>query len=78
MSAHLVGVPTETRIEWSAETAPAIVAAAEKSGAGMIAVGTHGRSGMSRMVMGSVAEAVVRLSRIPVVVIRGRDAGSSD
>jgi nucleotide-binding universal stress UspA family protein len=34
-----------------------------------IVLGTHGRSGVSRLVMGSVAEGVVRTSKVPVVVV---------
>jgi nucleotide-binding universal stress UspA family protein len=33
-------------------------------------MGTHGRSGVSRLFMGSVAERVVRESRIPVLTVR--------
>jgi len=36
----------------------------------MIVLGTHGRSGMTRMLMGSVAEAVVRRAPCPVLVYR--------
>lgn len=35
----------------------------------LIALASHGRSGLSRLVMGSVAEQVLRCSRIPVLVI---------
>ncbi|QZP37409.1 universal stress protein [Halobaculum magnesiiphilum] len=35
-----------------------------------IVVGSHGRSGISRIVLGSVAEAVVRNSPVPVTVVR--------
>jgi nucleotide-binding universal stress UspA family protein len=38
--------------------------------ADFIAIGTHGRRGLRRLTMGSVAEKVVRKSRIPVVVVR--------
>ena len=36
----------------------------------MIALTTHGRSGVSRLLLGSVAEAVVRESGCPVLVVR--------
>jgi universal stress protein A len=36
----------------------------------MIVIGTHGRSGVSRLLMGSVAEAIVRKSTCPVLVYR--------
>ncbi len=36
----------------------------------LIVIGTHGRSGISRLLMGSTAERVVRYSKCPVMVIR--------
>ena len=47
-----------------------IVRIAGEEGAEMIVLGTHGRSGFSRMLMGSVAEAVVRRAPCPVLVYR--------
>lgn len=41
--------------------------------ADLVVVGTHGRRGMRRLILGSGAESVIRLSRIPVLVIRGED-----
>jgi len=35
----------------------------------MIVIGTHGRSGLNRFIMGSVAEEVLRRARVPVVVV---------
>lgn len=37
----------------------------------LIVIGTHGRSGFSRLLFGSVAEGVVRTAQIPVLLIRG-------
>jgi nucleotide-binding universal stress UspA family protein len=37
----------------------------------LIVMGTHGRTGLSRLLMGSVAEAVVRTASCPVVTIKG-------
>jgi nucleotide-binding universal stress UspA family protein len=47
-----------------------ILAAARESAADLIAMTTHGRSGLSRLVFGSVAEAVLRLADIPVLMMR--------
>ncbi len=44
------------------------VAAAEKID--LIVMGTHGRTGMGHLLLGSVAERVVRLSKVPVMTIR--------
>jgi nucleotide-binding universal stress UspA family protein len=43
---------------------------AEKIGADLIAMGTHGRRGVKRMLLGSVAESVVRSAPCPVLTIR--------
>jgi nucleotide-binding universal stress UspA family protein len=48
-----------------------IVAAAGSSGADLIVLGTHGRRGVSRALLGSVAERVVRLSPVAVLTVRG-------
>ncbi len=47
-----------------------ILSAAEDAGADLIVMGTHGRSGMGHLLLGSVAEKVVRLSPIPVLTVR--------
>ncbi len=48
-----------------------IIHEAKHSLANLIIIGTHGRSGFSRMLLGSVAEGVVRTAPIPVLLIRG-------
>ena len=50
--------------------AKVIVDFAEKENVDMIVLGTHGRSGFGHVLMGSVAESVVRHSRCPVVTVR--------
>jgi len=47
-----------------------IVRIAAEEGVEMIVLGTHGRSGLTRMLMGSVAESVVRRAPCPVLVYR--------
>lgn len=42
---------------------------AQKQKADLIVVGTHGRTGLSRMFMGSVAERIVRTSHVPVLTV---------
>ena len=51
--------------------ADVIVRQARKLRADLIVIGTHGRRGLSRMVMGSDAELVVRYSTVPVLLVRG-------
>jgi len=48
----------------------AILAAARKKRADVIVLGTHGRRGLSRALMGSDAEMVVREARVPVLLVR--------
>ncbi len=55
----------------ASEIAPAIMHAAAEFQADLIVIGTHGRHGIKRFFLGSVAEAVIRQSRIPVLSVRG-------
>lgn len=48
-----------------------ILRAARATRAGLLVVGTHGRSGVARFVLGSVAGRVVAGARCPVVTVRG-------
>ena len=52
----------------------AIVDAAKRLEADLIVMGTHGRGGFSRLVLGSVAEYVVRHAACPVVTVRSAPA----
>ena len=47
-----------------------IVEIAEKKQARMIIIGSHGRTGLSNLLLGSKAEQVVRLSPVPVTVVK--------
>lgn len=47
-----------------------ILAAATEGGADLIAMATHGRTGLGRLLFGSVAEAVLRHASVPVFMIR--------
>jgi nucleotide-binding universal stress UspA family protein len=51
---------------------PVIVEAAVELGCQMIVMGTHGRSGLAHLLLGSVAEYVVRYSQVPVLTARLR------
>jgi nucleotide-binding universal stress UspA family protein len=48
-----------------------IVATAKERDIDLIVVGTHGRRGLNRALLGSVAERVVRLSPVPVLTVPG-------
>jgi nucleotide-binding universal stress UspA family protein len=53
--------------------ADAVTRYAEESAADLIVIGTHGRRGPSRWLLGSVAEKIVRASRVPVLTVRGEE-----
>ena len=67
--AGLDGATTAVRMGRPAEE---IVAAGGKGKANLIVLGTHGRSGLSHLLMGSVSERVVRHAQCPVVVVPTR------
>ena len=52
------------------EPAEALLRAAERFGADVLVMGTHGRYGLNRWFGGSVAETVVRRADLPVLVVR--------
>jgi nucleotide-binding universal stress UspA family protein len=70
-------MPGTFRGEWNAEVAagqPAdtIIRIAEERDADLIVMGTHGRTGLQHVLLGSVAEKVVRLAPCPVLTVRYR------
>lgn len=52
------------------DPADAIMEVVNDENPDVIVMGSHGRKGLSRILMGSVAESVMRLSKIPVMVIK--------
>lgn len=52
------------------DPAEAILRIADKEGVAMIVMGTHGRSGVFRVLMGSVAEEVIRKAACPVMIVK--------
>lgn len=64
------GVTVSTRIEFNAAPAQAIVDAPKRETCSMIYMGSHGRGGLSRVFLGSVALKILTLSHIPVMVDR--------
>lgn len=52
------------------DAAAEIVSLAEQSHCDLIVIGTHGRSGLSRVLMGSVAEMVLRKAPCPVLTVK--------
>lgn len=64
------GVRCEALIVENAQAAVGIVEAAESTGASLIAMGSHGRSGVAKLVLGSVATKVLQLSPVPVLIVK--------
>jgi nucleotide-binding universal stress UspA family protein len=54
-----------------------IVAQARESQADLIVMGTHGRRGLRRIALGSDAEQVVRMSEVPVLLVRRQEAADA-
>jgi nucleotide-binding universal stress UspA family protein len=74
--ARKAGIPVETRMA-EIETvghrvADVIAAEAAAWPADLIVVGTHGRRGINRLLLGSVAEGVARVATKPVLLVRGQ------
>jgi nucleotide-binding universal stress UspA family protein len=66
-------VPIQTRVEQN-DAWRAILDVAQRESVDLIVIGTHGRRGLPRALLGSVAEKVVRMSPIPVLTVRPADA----
>ncbi len=63
------GVATLTRVR-SGVAATEIAQAAMDHDAGMIVLGTHGRTGLKHLLMGSIAESVLRVAPVPVLCVK--------
>ncbi len=71
-AAGRAGVPQASLFLREGKPADQILAAAHEWDADVIVIGTHGRSGVSRVVLGSTAEVVVRRAPCPVLVVKPR------
>jgi nucleotide-binding universal stress UspA family protein len=72
-SARASGVLARVLVRTGSPAATIAQTAAEE-GADLVMVGTHGRSGIDRLLVGSVAERVVRGAPCPVLVVKTREA----
>ncbi len=59
---------------WYGPPAPSIIEAAQTGRVGILVMSTHGRSGLGRLILGSVAESVVRGTRTPILLVRDEGA----
>jgi nucleotide-binding universal stress UspA family protein len=70
---QLVAPDPQVRVEHrltEGDAAAEILRVAKESGSGLIVLGTHGRTGLARLLMGSVAEKVVRKAPCPVLTVK--------
>jgi len=67
------GLLFETR-QIPGDPSTCIINVADEEQAALIVMGTHGRTGLDRLLLGSVAEKVVRQARCPVMTVRGSEA----
>lgn len=65
----ITDVPCQHRLLYG-EPAAAILDVSKSDNVGMIVMGTHGRTGIARVLMGSVAEQVVRGAACPVMIVK--------
>jgi nucleotide-binding universal stress UspA family protein len=72
-----VGVPIQSRLIQTGKQDPssAILEEAKRSAADLIVLGTHGRTGLRRLLLGSVAEGVVRHAPVPVLLVHAGETG---
>jgi len=68
-------IPSDAKVPFEhkllvGDPATVLVEAADEENADLIVLGTHGRTGLTRLLMGSVAEAVVRRAKCPVLVVK--------
>jgi nucleotide-binding universal stress UspA family protein len=70
LAARFHGVRAECLVREGADPAATIVQCAEELGVDLVAMATHGRSGLLHLLLGSVAEAVVRAGKTPVLLVR--------
>jgi len=73
-SARSAGVQAECVLledeELSARVATLLMREAKRWGADLIAIGTHGRRGFDRLLLGSVAETLIRTAPVPILLVR--------
>jgi len=70
IAGRFAGLAVEPIVLESAHPAEDIIATAKRLGVDLIAMATHGRSGLAHVLLGSVAEAVIRTGGVPVLLVR--------
>jgi nucleotide-binding universal stress UspA family protein len=73
-AARAQGLKVETIYAENDSAANGIVEATQTCGADLVVMGSHGRSGVAKIVLGSVAAEVLALSAVPVLIIKSAAA----
>jgi nucleotide-binding universal stress UspA family protein len=71
------GLMVRARVEEGDRVASAVLDAARDEQADLIVIATHGRSGLARLALGSVADKILRSSRTPLLVTASRSASEA-
>jgi nucleotide-binding universal stress UspA family protein len=74
--AQAAGVPCTPVTAFSLDPGEAIVKAVREHGCDLVVMGSHGRRGLSRLLAGSVTQAVLAYAPVPVMVLRPTPGGS--
>ena len=69
VDSQLEGLPHETSVEWGTAVWSSVQKAIQQSLPDLIVLGTHGRTGAQKLLLGSVAEEIFRRSPVPVLTI---------
>jgi nucleotide-binding universal stress UspA family protein len=69
VDSELMGVSHDTVVEWGTRVWSTVEQAVQDSDVDLIVLGTHGRTGTQKLLLGSVAEDVFRHSSVPVLTI---------
>lgn len=73
--ADTAGVKASARAVSNFNVADGLVQTADEEGCDLIFIGSHGRSGLSRLLLGSVTNKVLSLAKVAVLVYRVKEAG---
>jgi nucleotide-binding universal stress UspA family protein len=78
--ARVEGVPADTQLyeNFGERLAEVVADSATRFNADLLVVGTHGRRGIGRVLMGSGAEQIIRLAPVPVLVLRSSQIKEPD
>ena len=68
------GVKVQKRVVEASSASRGILEAAKTEGADLIVMGSHGRRGLEKLVLGSVAQRVLSGATLPVLVVHGKQA----